>query len=194
MIAAYKVADMYKNGYYVQQDIQTTESALCLLLSEPPHEIPRSQYGSFKMPEQVSVGIPVRLLSSRPDVRQAARNIEIAFYDTQMAHQALYPNITITGTLGWSNSEEGIVNPATFLAKAVASVVQPLFAQGKLRARYKNAQIEQEKVTLQFQQTLLNAGNEVYRYLHICYKTQQKVEHLAVMVNALHEAYLLRQT
>ena len=43
---------------------------------------------------------------------------------------------------------------------------------------------------LQFQQTLLNAGNEVYQYLHICNKTQQKVEHLAVMVNALHEAYL----
>lgn len=78
----------------------------------------------------------------------------------------------------------------TLQAKAVASIVQPIFAQGKLRARYGNAGIEQEKVRLQFEQTLLNAGNEVYRYLHICQRTEEKVQYLRVMVNALHEAYL----
>ena len=173
-----------------QEDIETTESALCLLLSEVPHKIERSPYGTFKMPDQLHIGIPLRLLSARPDVRQAARNMEIAYYDTQSAHQALYPNITISANLGWSNGEEGTVNPGTLLAKAVASIVQPIFAQGKLRARYRNAGIEQEKVRLQFEQTLLNAGNEVYRYLHICQKTEEKVQHLSVMVNALHEAYL----
>jgi outer membrane protein TolC len=116
--------------------------------------------------------------------------MEIAYYDTQSAHQALYPNITISADLGWSNGEEGTVNPGTLLAKALASIVQPIFAQGKLRARYRNAGIEQEKVRLQFEQTLLNAGNEVYRYMHICQKTEEKVQHLRVMVNALHEAYL----
>ena len=39
-----------------------------------------------------------------------------------------------------------------------------------------NAQAEQEKVRLQYVQTLLNAGNEVYRYLHDCQKAEKKAE------------------
>ena len=173
----------------VKETMQVTEAALCLLLSEAPHDIPRSPYGKFVLPEQLHVGLPLRLLSARPDVRQAARNMEIAYYDTQMAQQAFYPDITLSGSLGWSNAE-GMVNPGQFLATAVASMVQPIFTQGKLRAKYKNAKIEQEKVRLQFVQTLLGAGNEVYQQMRICHKTEQKAVYLTSIVNSLHEAYL----
>ena len=173
----------------VKETMQVTEAALCLLLSEAPHAIPRSPYGKFVLPEQLHVGLPLRLLSARPDVRQAARNMEIAYYDTQMAQQAFYPDITLSGSLGWSNAE-GMVNPGQFLATAVASMVQPIFTQGKLRAKNKNAKIEQEKVRLQFVQTLLGAGNEVYQQLRICHKTEQKAVYLTSIVNSLHEAYL----
>lgn len=81
------------------------------------------------------------------------------------------------------------MNPGKLLFEAIASLTQPLFAQGKLRARYKNAQLEQEKAQLQFSQTLLNAGNEVYRYLHLCHMTQQKAGYLRQMVTSLNEAY-----
>ncbi|MDO4995066.1 MAG: TolC family protein [Bacteroidales bacterium] len=173
----------------VQSLLQITESSLCLLLSETPHHIDRSPYGSFVMPAQLNVGVPLHLLDARPDVRQAARGIEIAYYDTQQAHQALYPNLTLSATLGWSNGE-GLVNPARFLSQAVASLTQPLFAQGRLRARYKNAQIEQEKARLHFVQTLLNAGNEVYCQLSICKKTEQKAAYLTSIVHSLNEAYI----
>ncbi|MBR5052754.1 MAG: TolC family protein [Bacteroidaceae bacterium] len=172
-----------------QETIYTTEAALCLLLSEPPHSITRAQYGRFVMPEQLHVGLPIRLLSARPDVRQAERNMEIAFYERQQAKQAFYPDLTLSGTLGWSNGE-GAVNPSQFLANAVASITQRIFSQGQLRAQYKNATIEQEKVRLQFVQTLLNAGNEVYQQLRICHKTEQKAAYLTSIINSLHEAYL----
>lgn len=173
----------------VEESIHATEAALCLLLSEPPHSITRSPHGTFVMPEQLHIGLPLRLLSARPDVRQAERNMEIAFYERQQAQQAFYPDLTLSGSLGWSNGE-GAVNPAQFLANAVASLTQRLFTQGKLRAQYKNAKIEQEKVRLQFVQTLLGAGNEVYQQLRICHKTEQKAEYLKSIVNSLHEAYL----
>ena len=173
----------------VKETIYNTEAALCLLLSEPPHSINRSPHGTFVMPSQLHVGLPLRLLSARPDVRQAARNMEIAYYESQQTHQAFYPDITISGSLGWSNGE-GLVNPSQFLTQAVASLVQPIFTRGKLRAQYKNAKINQEKVRLQFVQTLLNAGNEVYQQLRICHKTEQKAIYLASIVNSLHEAYL----
>ena len=172
-----------------QETIYTTEAALCLLLSEPPHSITRAQYGRFVMPEQLHVGLPIRLLSARPDVRQAKRNMEIAFYERQQAKQAFYPDLTLSGTLGWSNGE-GAVNPSQFLANAVASITQRIFSQGQLRAQYKNATIEQEKVRLQFVQTLLNAGNEVYQQLRICHKTEQMAAYLTSIINSLHEASL----
>ena len=173
----------------LEGNILTTEAVLCRLLSEGPHHIARSSFGTFQMPEQISVGIPLRLLSARPDVRQAARNMEIAYYDTQQARQSFYPDLNINGVLGWSNGQ-GTVNPAQFLAEATASLVQPLFMQGKIRARYKNAKAEQEKVRLQFVQTLLNAGNEVYRYLHDCQKAEKKAVYIADCVRALNESYL----
>lgn len=173
----------------VQETIHTTEAALCLLLSESPHSITRSEYSTFAIPEQLHVGLPLRLLSARPDVRQAERNMEIAYYERQQAKQAFYPDITLSGSLGWSNGE-GLVNPSKFLAEAVGSLTQRIFTQGKLRAQYKNATIEQEKVRLQFVQTLLNAGNEVYCQLRICHKTEQKAAYLTSIVNSLHEAYL----
>ena len=172
-----------------QETIYTTEAALCLMLSEPPHSINRAQYGRFVMPEQLHVGLSIRLLSARPDVRQAERDMEIAFYERQQAKQAFYPDLTLSGTLGWSNGE-GIVNPSQFLANAVAALTQRIFTQGKLRAQYKNATIEQEKARLQFVQTLLNAGNEVYQQLRICHKTEQKAAYLTSIISSLREAYL----
>ena len=173
----------------LEGNISTTEAILCRLLSESPHHIDRSSYGAFQMPEQIKVGIPLRLLSARPDVRQAARDMEIAYYDTQQARQDFYPDLNISGILGWSNGQ-GTVNPAQFLAEATASLVQPLFMQGKIKARYKNAQAEQEKVRLRFVQTLLNAGNEVFTYLHDCQRTEKKAIYIADCVRALNESYL----
>ena len=197
----------------VEGTLQVTENALCLLLSEHPHPIDRSPYGTFTMPplDFTAVGgsanaptvaggsptntppvggaIPLSYLQARPDVRQAERNMEIAFYDVQQARQSFYPDITLSGSLGWSNGD-GIVNPAKFLTQAVASLTQPIFAQGRLRARYKNAKIDQEKARLQFVQTLLNAGNEVYCQLRICKKTEQKAAYLASIVKSLNEAYI----
>jgi outer membrane protein TolC len=121
-------------------------------------------------------------------VRQAERAMEIAFYNTQQARQNFYPDITITGTRGGGNDDE-LVNPSKLLAGAVASIVQPLFMQGKLRAQYKNRQIDQEKASLQFTQTLLNAGNEIYTHLHTCIKSEEQIKHYAIMINALQQAY-----
>ena len=171
-----------------REDILSTESALCLLLSESPHHIERAPFGTFKMPEVLHVGVPLQLLSARSDVRRATRNMEIAFYATQQARQAFFPDITIRGDIGWSN-DNGLVNPGQFLAEAVGSLLQPLFAQGKIRARHKNALLDQEKARLQFVQTLLNAGNEVYRYLHECRKSEQKAGYISTCVSALTESY-----
>ena len=100
--------------------------------------------------------------SNRPDVRMAERSLESAFYATNAARSAFYPSITLSGSAGWTNSAGSmIINPAKFLASAVGSLTQPLFARGQLLGQLKISKAQQEEAALSFQQTLLNAGSEV---------------------------------
>ena len=169
----------------LRNSILNTEASLCLLLAEPPHHIERSKFEEFQVPEQIHIGLPARLLDARPDVRMAERNMEIAYYNTQQARQDFYPNITISGLVGYG----GTVDALDFIAQLVGELVQPIFQGGQLRAQVRNAKKEQEKAELEFVQTLYNAGSEVYQYLNKCQAAEEKAEHIELRVNALHEAY-----
>ena len=177
------VAEVKTGILDLRNSILTTEASLCQLLAIPPQHIQRSTFSAFQMPEQLHVGLPVRLLEARPDVRLAAREMEIAYYGTQQAKQSFFPSITIEGLFGMAAS------PAQLISQLVAKLVQPVFAAGKISAQLKNAKLDQEKYRIQFEQTLLEAGNEVYRYLHTCQTAGQKTELFEARVNSLQEAY-----
>ena len=53
------------------------------------------------------------------------------------------------------------MNPGGFVLAAVATLAQPIFQNGKIRAAYKNSQAEMEVATIGFQQKLIEAGVEV---------------------------------
>lgn len=167
----------------LRNTILTTEATLCNLLAEPPHHIERASFGAFQMPEQLHLGLPVRLLDARPDVRMAERNMELAYYSTQQARQNFYPTLTIEGLFGAAFS------PAQMIGQAVASITQPILEAGKLSAQLKNAKLDQEKARLEFEQALLDAGKEVYTYLHNCQTAGQKAELIETRVNSLQQAY-----
>ncbi len=167
----------------LRNSILTEEAILCNLIAEPPHHVERAPFGTFQMPEEFRLGLPVSLLDARPDVRMAERNMEIAYYGVQQARQAFYPTLTIDGLFGVAAS------PIDLIGQAVASLVQPLFAGGRLREQLKNAKADQEKARLEFEQTLLDAGSEVYRYLHECQTAMKKAEFIDSRVNSLQNAY-----
>lgn len=146
----------------LEQSITSAENSLCLLLHEAPHPIQRGTFSGANFPEKLSVGVPLQLLSNRPDVRASEMQLAYAFYGVNVARSSFYPSITLSGTAGWTNSGgKGIVNPAKFLASAVGSLVQPLFNRGALIANLKISKMKQEQALISFEQTLLKAGNEV---------------------------------
>lgn len=169
----------------LRNSIVSTEAALCLLLAEPPHHIERSSFDAFEMPEQLHLGLPVRLLDARPDVRMAERNVEMAYYSTQQARQNFYPSLSIDGLIGYA----GTFNALGLIADAVGSLAQPIFQGGQLKAQLRNAKADQEKARLEFAYTLYNAGSEVYKYKKACETAEEKAGHIDIRVNALQEAY-----
>lgn len=146
----------------LQQNIRQTENAISVLLHEAPHAIERAPFSASGFPAELSAGVPLQLLANRPDVKAAELQLAYAFYGVNKARAAFYPQITLSGQGGWSNSLGGaIVNPGKFLASGIASLVQPLFAQGQLRANLRVSKLQQEAAQLNFEQSLLNAGQEV---------------------------------
>lgn len=146
----------------LQQQAIEQENALCVFVGLTPRRLERGTMDGQHFPSHLSVGVPLDLLSRRPDVRQAEANLMQAFYATNSARAAFYPSITLSGSAGWTNSGgTAVANPGAWLLQAVGSLVQPLFNRGQNLANLKIAKAQQEEAVLQFRQSLLDAGNEV---------------------------------
>lgn len=146
----------------LKRQIKETENGLSSLLADTPGHIERGTLEGQHFPDSLSAGIPLDLLSKRPDVKQAEAALARSYYATNEARSAFYPSITLSGTAGWTNSDGGsIVNPGTWLLQAIGSLVQPIFNRGTNIARLKIAKAQEEEALLAFQQSLLNAGSEV---------------------------------
>ena len=173
----------------IRTNIREIENSLCLLLGEPAHAIERGILEEQQLPSDFSAGIPLQLLSNRPDVKAAEQALASAYYNTNVARSNFYPRITLSGSAGWTNSAgAAIVNPAKLLASAVASLTQPIFQNGANIAKLKIAKAQQEEAQIQFQTTLLNAGNEVSNALGQYQACSQKVEARNMEVNSAKNA------
>lgn len=146
----------------IRKSISETENSLCALLKEPSHTVSRGTLDGQHFPDSLSTGVPLLLLANRPDVRQAEAALAEAFYATNSTRSAFYPSLTLSGTLGWTNSGGGsLLNPGKWLSNAVAQLTTPLFNRGTNIANLKIAKARQQEAVLAFEQSLLDAGNEV---------------------------------
>ena len=85
-----------------------------------------------------------------------------AFYGIQSARGSFFPQLTISGQGSFTDALGAmVVNPGKFIASGIASLTQPLFAQGKLKGALEVAKLQQESAQLDFEKTLLTAGHEV---------------------------------
>ena len=174
----------------LEEQINQVENSLSLLLAETPHRIQRGKLSEQNFPQQLAVGIPLQMLSNRPDVRVAEREQEQAFYVTNQANSAFYPSITLSGSAGWTNSIGGLItNPGKFVTSALASLTEPLFNRGTLIARRKIAKAQQEEALLAFRQKLLDAGSEVNDALVSYQTSKKKKENYEQQVASLETAF-----
>ena len=173
----------------LKEQINQVENSLALLLAETPRRYERGKLADQRLPEDVAVGVPMQMLSNRPDLRAAERSLEQAFYATNQARAAFYPSIVLSGSAGWTNSAGSmIVNPGKFLASAVGSLTQPLFNKGQIMAQYRIAKAQQEEASLSFQQALLNAGSEVNDALVACQTSKAKTLLFEKQIQSLEKA------
>ena len=139
-----------------------TENSICSLLGQPYFPVERGTLEEQSVPEEITVSVPLQLLSNRPDVIQAEMAYASSYYNTNMARAAFYPSINLSGSAGWTNSlGQAISNPAGWLLSALGQLTMPVFNHGQLRANLKVTKAEEEIARLNYRQALLNAGEQV---------------------------------
>ena len=139
-----------------------TENSLCTLLGMTSRSLERNSLSEQQFPETFSIGVPLRLLSRRPDIVQAEMTLANAYYTTNQARSAFYPSLTLSGSAGWTNSlGQAVTNPGDWILSAVASLTQPIFNRGKLISNLRVSKDEEQIALLNYRQALLDAGQEV---------------------------------
>jgi NodT family efflux transporter outer membrane factor (OMF) lipoprotein len=188
-----------------RRNIMSVENAICSMLACIPQHIERNRWGSSALPEHpdystgqrmfdskfIQIGVPATMLELRPDIRLANFAMEEAFYNTQAARSAFYPSISLQGIMGWTNNAGSMVmNPGKMLLNAVASLTQPIYARGQLKANHEIAQLTEEDLQRKYVQTVIDAGNQVNEALADCQVARDKYAYYHRQIEVLYQAYL----
>lgn len=173
----------------LRRQVRETENALSVLLAQAPQTIERSSLEEQEMPEELAAGIPIQLLANRPDVKAAEMALAGAYYTTNQARAAFYPSLTIGGTAGWTNgSGMSVANPGKLLLQALGSLTQPIFNHGKIVANLKVSKAEEKIAQMNYQQAILNAGEEVSNALFLYETASKKITEHKAQVEELTKA------
>lgn len=161
----------------LQRQQREAENALCTLLGTTHRTIDRGTLAEQQLPEEINIGLPLRLLSKRPDVIQAEMTLARAYYETNVARAAFYPRLTLSGSAGWTDAlDNAVTNPGEWILQALASLTQPIFNRGELISNLKVAKDEEQIALLGYKQALLDAGQEVNDALYATQSARRSLE------------------
>ena len=148
----------------LKRQIAQTENRLRILLAENPAPIarPAIDLEALPPPPDVPPGLPSSLLQRRPDLLQAEANLVGATANVRVAKAALYPTISLTGSLGWESIElSRLFTGPTKVWSLGLDVLQPLINAQRNRYEVEGAQARAEQALLQYQNAVAQAFREV---------------------------------
>ena len=146
----------------LQQQQQEALSALAVLVGRAPEGFTIQADGLEVLQEPaVAPGLPSDLLLRRPDIMSAEANLASASADLIAARAAFFPSLTLTAAGGLQDPAlNAAVNTISGIGPAIslsASLTQPIFNNGKLRAARAEAQAKEEELSLEYRSAIVTA-------------------------------------
>ena len=164
-----KLAEAEATMPSLQMSLANEVAALATLLGMTPElidEILTTSSGIPVPPSGVAVGVPADLLRRRPDVRAAERALAAATANIGVATADLYPQLSLTGQFGFGASQfNEIFNWASHAYAVGPSLQWDFFNGGRVRSLIKRQESISNMALLQYEETVIQAINEVERTL-----------------------------
>ncbi|HSV68611.1 MAG TPA: efflux transporter outer membrane subunit [Methylibium sp.] len=140
------------------------ENALVLLVGQPlPVELPAglpitADPGLPALP----AGLPSEVLTRRPDVRQAERQLLATEASIGAARAAFFPKLTLTASTGIASSSlSELFKGGNFAWSLAPQLLAPIFDAGRNRASLKLAEVNRDIAVAQYERAVQSAFREV---------------------------------
>jgi NodT family efflux transporter outer membrane factor (OMF) lipoprotein len=159
-----------------EQQEQRLLNELALLLGRMPFGAPKVDSEPLAIPRDVpATGLPIQLLSARPDIRAAMLRLEAADWSVSGARADRLPAIRLTGSAAYQAGELDALFD-NWLFNLAAGLTAPL-----IDGRRRSAEVERQRAVVAeslaaYRRTILNAVREVEDAL---VDEQQLRKHLA---------------
>ncbi|AJH16476.1 MULTISPECIES: efflux transporter outer membrane subunit [Myroides] len=161
----------------LENNIKLTENAFSILLGNNPGTITRGELKSQKLNADLSVGVPLQLLSNRPDVRAAEYGLINAFEMTNVSRANFYPAFRLTANGGLQSLDfDNLFNTSSLFANFIGGLTQPLLNGRKVRTAHEVAKAKQESAYLSYKLSILNASKEVSDALYTYHSSSDKLK------------------
>jgi len=174
---------------------EQSRNSLATLLGIPPQEV-RVSGGEFNriIVPVVNAGLSSELLARRPDVLSAEFTLAAANANVVVARAALYPQITLTATGGFSSTRlTDLVRPEAVVFSLLAGLVQPVFHGGALRAQVALSQAQAEELLATYRGAILAALVDAENALVALRQTTEQEQLQREAVVAAQRAYDIAQ-
>ncbi len=133
-----------------------------LALANTGLKVAVADINDLPIPPTPPAGLPSSLLELRPDIKQAEEQMIAANANIGVAKAALYPNISLTASLGGESLELGdILKSAARIWSGGLSLHLPIFDSGKLNAKIDQASAKQQQALANYEGSIQNAFREV---------------------------------
>jgi NodT family efflux transporter outer membrane factor (OMF) lipoprotein len=121
----------------------------------------------LRLPENLPVSLPSKLVDQRPDVRAAEEQLHSACAQIGVAVANMLPNLTLSGTGGsQALAFSQLFAPGTGYFTLAASLTQPIFEGGTLLHRTRAARATYDQTAAQYKSTVITAFQNVADSLH----------------------------
>ena len=175
----------------LEESIALQENALQVLTGQLPGSIKRNAaLNEFSVADSLSAGLPVAMVSRRPDVRSTELALIIANAQIGIAQANMYPALNITAGAGLESfkSSNWFNIPSSLFGFAAGSLAQPIFRRRELKTQFEVAKTEREQSVIEFRRSILQAVGEVSDALVKIEKLKQQEEIAKAQVDTLSDA------
>lgn len=173
----------------IELSLHKMNNVMSLLLNVAPQTWAVNVDAKPLVVDQALNGIPMNYVAWRPDVASAEQALAKAYYSTNIARSAFYPNLVISAQGGFTNLLGGMItNPGKWFIDLAGQLTAPLFARGQNIQNLKVAKAQQEQAMNNFEYTVLNASAEVSNAIVTLNKKVTEQQFLEVQVDNLNKA------
>ena len=148
----------------LERDLAQTRHQLSVYVGRFPGEggLPEFRLEQLTLPQQLPVSLPSSLVRQRPDIQASEELLHEASAQVGVATANLYPQITLTGSLGSQSARlQDLFASGTSVWGLGTSLTQPIFHGGELVAKRRAAVAAYDQAAAQYRETVLQAFQNV---------------------------------